>query len=89
MAQIVANATFAYKADVYTKGVTYDTANANVNTANTAVPHLFYATGGTKTAKDSFVFKDPRAGGIERFVHIGEVLPSGDNACTADGNHIK
>lgn len=89
MATLIANTTFAYKGNVYTHGATYDTADANVNAANTAVPHLFYATGGTKTAKDTFVFKDTRAGGIERFVYIGEVLPSGDVAVTADGNHIK
>lgn len=83
MATIVANTTFAHGGRVYTKGVTYDTADVAVNTANTAVPHLFYATGGTKTANTSFVMRDTRAGGIERFVGRGEVLPSGDPAVTA------
>jgi hypothetical protein len=89
MALIVANNTFSYKGDVFTHGVTYDTANANVNAANTAVPHLFYASGGTKVAQDTFVFKDTRAGGIERFVYKGENIPSGDVAVTADPNHLK
>ncbi len=89
MSTIVANATFSYKGDVYTHGATYDTANANVNAANTAVGHLFYATAGTKTAQDTFVFKDTRAGGIERFVYKGELLPSGDAAVTAAGNVVK
>jgi hypothetical protein len=89
MATIIANTSFSYKGDVFTRGATYDTANANVNAANTAVGHLFYATGGTKTAQDTFVYRDTRAGGIERFVYKGEVLPSGDNAVTADPIHIK
>lgn len=89
MAKIIANSTFAYKGDVYTHGVSYDTANANVNAANIAVPHLFYAAGGTKTAQDTFVFKDTRAGGIERFVYKGETLPSTDAACTTDPGHCK
>lgn len=89
MATIIANDTFTYAGNVYTHGVTYDTANAAVNAANTAVPHKFYATGGTKTAQDTFVFRDTRAGGVERFVYKGEVLPSGDQACTADTNHVK
>jgi len=89
MSLIVANDTFSYKGDVFTHGVTYDTANANVAAANTAVPHKFYASAGTKTANDTFVYRDTRAGGIERFVYKGEVLPSNDNAVTADGNHIK
>jgi len=82
MSLIVANASFSYKGDVYQHGATYDTANANVNAANTAVPHLFYASGGTKTAQDTFVYRDTRAGGIDRVVHVGEVLPSNDNAVT-------
>jgi hypothetical protein len=86
MATIIANASFSYKGDVYQHGATYDTAVATVNAANTAVPHLFYATGGTKTALDTFVYKDTRAGGIERFVYIGEVLPSNDNAVTTVTN---
>ena len=89
MALIVANDTFSYGGDVYTHGATYDTANAKVNAANTAVPHKFYATGGTKTANDTFVYRDSRAGGIDRVVYKGEVLPSGDDACTKDTNHIK
>ncbi len=83
MALIVANATFGYKASVFTHGVTYDTADTLVNAANTAVPHLFYAAAGTKTVLSSFVFRDTRAGGIDRVVHAGEVLPSGDVAVTA------
>jgi hypothetical protein len=82
MATIIANASFSYKGDVYQHGATYDTAVATVNAANTAVPHLFYASGGTKTATDTFVYKDTRAGGIERIVYIGELLPSNDNAVT-------
>ena len=89
MATIIANATFSYKGDVYTHGATYDTAVATVAAANTAVPHLFYASGGTKTANDTFVYRDTRAGGIDRVVYKGEVLPSGDNAVTADNVHIK
>jgi nucleoid-associated protein YgaU len=90
MATIVANTSFAYKTDVFTRGRVYDTANANVNAANVAVPHLFYATGGTKVAQTSYVFKDSRAGGIERFVGVGEVLPAADVAVTATGvNAIK
>ena len=50
MAQIVANTTFGYKGEVYTHGVTYDTADNKVAQANTALPHYFYATGRTKTA---------------------------------------
>lgn len=89
MSLVIANATFSYKKRTFTHGAVYDTADPDVSDANTTVPHLFYASGGTKTAKDTFVFKDPRAGGVERIVYIGEVLPSGDAAVTADGNHIK
>ncbi len=90
MATIVANATFAYKADVFTQGVTYDTANANVSAANTAVPHLFYASAGTKVAQTAFVFRDTRVfGGLDRVVHRGDTLPSGDAAVTSGGNHVK
>ena len=89
MALVVANDTFSYGGNVYTHGVTYDTAVAAVSAANTAVPHKFYASGGTKTANDTFVYKDSRAGGIDRVVYKGEVLPSGDDACTKDPNHIK
>lgn len=85
MSLIVANASFSYKGDVYQHGATYDTAVATVNAANVAVPHLFYASGGTKTAQDSFVYRDTRAGGIDRVVHIGEALPSNDNAVTVVG----
>ncbi len=83
MSTIIANTSFAYKNDIFTRGVTYDTANANVNAANTAVPHLFYATGGTKVVQASFAFRDTRAGGIDRVVGNGETLPSGDAAVTA------
>ncbi len=83
MATIIANTSFAYKGDVFTRGATYDTANANVNAANVAVAHLFYATGGTKSVQSSFAFKDTRAGGIDRVVGAGEMLPSGDVAVTA------
>ena len=86
MATIIANTSFSYGGAVYTRGATYDTADAKVNAANTAVPHLFYATGGTKIAQTTFVYKDTRAGGIERFVYKGETLPSGDNACTVVTN---
>lgn len=89
MALIVANDTFAYGGKVYTHGVSYDTSDTNVNAANTAVPHKFYATGGTKTANDTFAYRDSRAGGIDRIVYKGEVLPSGDDACTHDANHVK
>lgn len=89
MATIVANATFAYSGRVYTHGVTYDTSDAAVSAANTAVPHLFYATGGTKTAQDTFVMKDTRAGGIERIVYAGELLPSGDVSVSSCGNKFK
>lgn len=82
MATIIANTSFSYAGDVYQHGGSYDTANAKVNAANTAVPHLFYASGGTKTAQTSFVYRDTRAGGIDRVVHVGEVLPSNDNAVT-------
>jgi hypothetical protein len=85
MSLIVANTSFAYKTDVFTRGRTYDTANANVNAANVAVPHLFYAAGGTKTAMTSYVFMDTRAGGIERVVGVGETLPSADLAVTKGG----
>ncbi len=83
MSTIIANTSFAYKNDVYQKGGTYDTAVATVNAANTAVPHLFYATGGTKVVQGSFAFRDTRAGGIDRVVGSGETLPSGDVAVTA------
>ena len=89
MATIIANNTFSYAGRVYTHGVTYDTSDAAVNAANTAVPHLFYATGGTKIAQDTFVMRDTRAGGIERFVYAGEALPSGDVAPTNCGNKFK
>lgn len=89
MATIIANDTFCYAKRVYTHGVSYDTSDAAVAAANTAVPHKFYATGGTKTAQDTFVYQDSRAGGISRVVYKGEVLPSGDDACGKDPNHIK
>ncbi len=89
MATIIAHTSFAYKGDVFTRGATYDTANANVNAANVAVPHMFYATGGTKTAAGTFLFRDTRAGGFDRFVSIGEVLPSADPACTANTKQVK
>ena len=89
MSLIVANDTFSYAGNVYTHGVTYDTAVAAVAAANTAVPHKFYASGGTKTANDTFVYRDSRAGGIDRVVYKGEVLPSGDDACSKDANHLK
>jgi len=89
MATIVANTSFAYGTRVYTRGVTYDTADAAVNAANTAVPHLFYATGGTKTATDTFVMRDSRAGGITRFVYVGEVIPGTDVSVTTCGNKFK
>jgi hypothetical protein len=89
MSLIVANTSFAYKTDVFTRGGVYDTSNANVNAANVAVPHLFYATGGTKIAQTSFVFRDTRAGGMDRFVGVGEVLPSADLAVTKGGTGVK
>ena len=89
MATIIANTSFSYAGTVYTRGATYDTADAKVNAANTAVGHLFYATGGTKVAQDTFVYRDTRAGGRDRFVYKGEVLPSNDNAVSADAIHIK
>lgn len=89
MALIVANDSFHYGSMSFTHGVTYDTAVAAVNAANVAVPHKFYASGGTKTANDTFVYKDSRAGGIDRVVWKGEVLPSGDDAATKDPNHVK
>ncbi len=91
MALIVANAAFSYRGTSFQHGLTYDTTNANtdINAANVAVPHLFYAAGGTKICTDSFVFRDTRAGGIDRVVHQGEVLPSGDIAVTTDNKHIR
>jgi len=89
MSTIVANTTFAYKGTVFTQGVTYDTAVTAVNLANTDVPHLFYATGGTKTAQTSFVFRDTRAGGIDRIVHRGDVMPSNDPGATISTVHVK
>ncbi len=89
MSIIVANTSFAFAGDVYQHGGSYDTANAKVNAANTAVPHLFYATAGTKVAQTSFAFRDTRAGGIDRVVGRGEALPSGDIAVTSGGNHVK
>lgn len=89
MSLIVANDTFHYGSTLFTHGVTYDTAVAAVAAANTAVPHKFYATGGTKTANDTFVYRDSRAGGLDRVVYKGEVLPSGDDACGKDTNHLK
>ena len=83
MATLIANTSFSYKSTSFTRGQQYDTVDPRTNEANTAVPHLFYATGGTKTAKETFVFKDTRAGGIERFVYKGELIPSGDAAVTA------
>ncbi len=89
MATIIANTSFAYKADVFTRGATYDTANANVNAANVAVPHLFYATAGTKVVQSAFAFRDTRAGGIDRIVGNGELLPTGDVAVTACNGSVK
>lgn len=89
MATIIANTSFAYKGDVFTRGATYDTANANVNAANTAVPQLFYATAGTKVSQTAFVFRDTRGGGFDRVVGRGETLPSGDTAVTMGGAHVK
>ncbi len=89
MSTIIANTSFAYKNDVFTRGVTYDTANANVNAANVAVPHLFYATGGTKVAQHTFAYRSTMAGGIDRVVYAGETLPSGDDACSSKGPLFK
>ncbi len=91
MATIIANTSFAYGRTVFTRGQTYDTTNANtdINAANTAVPHLFYATGGTKTSAGTFVYRDTRAGGIDRVVTAGEVLPSGDNAVSRTGSRFR
>ncbi len=86
MATVIANTSFAYAGRVYTRGARYDTADSAVNAANTAVPHLFTAAAGTKTAQDTFVMRDTRAGGIERFVYKGDLLPSNDVAVTAAPN---
>jgi hypothetical protein len=79
---IIANATFSYAGKVYTHGVTYDTADAAVSAANTAVSHLFAASGGTKTAQTTFFMRDSRGGGLDRVVWKGEVLSSSDAAVT-------
>lgn len=91
MTTIIANTSFAYGKTVFVRGQTYDTANANndINAANTAVPHLFYATGGTKTAMGTFLYRSTMAGGIDRIVGNGEVLPSGDNAVSQKGSCFK
>ena len=84
MATLIANTSFSYKGTSFTRGGTYDTADPRTNETNAAVPHLFYATAGTKTAKDTFVYRDTRAGGLERFVYKGELIPSNDNAVTQE-----
>lgn len=89
MATLIANTSFSYKNTSFIRGATYDTADPRTNEANNSVPHLFYATGGTKTAQDTFVFKDPRAGGIDRFVYKGELIPSNDAAVTAAPGDFK
>lgn len=83
MATIIANSSFAYGPHVYQRGNSYDTAVAAVAAANTAVPHLFYTGAGTKTANTSFVYHDTRAGGFDRLVGRGELLPSNDQAVTS------
>ncbi len=85
MSIIVANASFSYRGTSFTHGVSYDTASANgdINLANTNVPHMFYATAGTKTCTNTFLMRDTRAGGLDRYVHVGELLPSNDAAVTA------
>lgn len=85
MTLIVANSDFAYGTGSFQHGKTYDTAGGdpNVAAANTAHPERFYASGGGKTANTSFVMQDTRAGGFERVIHVGDVLPSGDPAVTA------
>lgn len=82
MATVIANTSFSHGGRVYTQGVTYDTADAAVNLANTAVPHYFAATGGTKTCQTTFFFRDSRGGGVDRVVWKGTVLSSADAAVT-------
>jgi hypothetical protein len=81
---IVATTSFHYKSTGFIRGATYDTtaANGDISAANTAVPHLFCAAGGTKTANTSFVYHDTRAGGFDRIIGRGMVMPSGDQAVT-------
>jgi hypothetical protein len=83
MSLIVANVSFAYADHSYQHSKTYDTAIGYVAAANAALPEHFYAAGGTKTCNNAFAFRDSRAGGFERIVHVGDVLPSGDPAVTA------
>ena len=54
-----------------------------VAAAFAAVPQLFCASGGTKTAITAGVFRDSRAGGFDRIFRVGEVYPSNDPAVTA------
>jgi hypothetical protein len=83
MATIIANTSFAYANSSFQHMKPYDTTIDWVAAANTAHPERFFASGGTKTATDAFVMLDARAGGFERIVHVGDVLPSGDPAVTA------
>jgi hypothetical protein len=83
MALIVANTDFCSADGSFQHAQTYDTALPWVAAANTAHPEHFYASGGTKTANTAFVMTDSRAGGFERIIHVGDVLPSGDPAVTA------
>ncbi len=80
MAQVIANSSFACSVGSFEERFSYDTTVPYVASATASYPERFYASGGTKTAKTSFVYHDARAGGFERFVKIGDVLPFGDPA---------
>lgn len=88
MAIVIANTSFACSAGSFQERFSYDTSTPYVASATALYPERFYANNGTKTAKDSFVFKDSRAGGFERYVKVGDVLPSGDAAVTAAPNEF-
>ncbi len=80
---VIANSSFACAAGSFQERFSYDTSVPYVASATATYPERFYASGGTKTANTAFCFHDTRAGGFERFVGIGDVLPSGDPAVTA------
>ena len=83
MATVIASVSFASATGSFQHQKSYDDTVDWVASAKASHPEHFFASGGTKTANTAFVMSDSRAGGFERVIHIGDVLPSGDAAVTA------
>jgi hypothetical protein len=83
VATIVANTDFAYGNAVFQHQKTYDDQVDWVAAAKAAHPERFFASGGTKTCTNAFVFIDSSGGSFDRVVDTGDTLPSGDAAVTA------